>query len=82
MTGVRERFQEANLERLKNLYAEVEELRIAGRWDRAAFDRLWPQFLEVVGDEGDELEPLLANSPREWYRQHIYLERGKELLET
>lgn len=75
----RARPQEADFERLQKLYLEVEELRAAGRWDRAAFDRLWPQFLEAVGDEGDELEPLLVHSPREWYSQYVQVERGTEL---
>jgi len=32
-----------------------------------------------VGDEGDELEPLLVHSPREWYSQYVQVERGTEL---
>ncbi|WP_036270614.1 hypothetical protein [Meiothermus rufus] len=72
-------FPKADLERLRKLYLEVEGLRAEGRWDRMAFDRLWPQFLEAVGDEGDELEPLLVNSPRDWYSEYLRVERGPEL---
>jgi len=73
------RFQKADFERLQKLYREVEALRAAGSWHQAAFDRLWPQFLEAVGDEGDELEPLLVNSPREWYGGYVQVERGPAL---
>lgn len=75
----RPRPKKADFERLQKLYLEVEELRAAGRWNRVAFDRLWPQFLEAVGDEGDELEPLLVSSPREWYGEYLRIERGAEL---
>lgn len=71
--------KKADFERLKKLYLEVEELCAAGGWNRATVDRLWPQFLEAVGEEGDELEPLLIHSPREWYSQYVWIERGPEL---
>jgi HPt (histidine-containing phosphotransfer) domain-containing protein len=59
-------YREPDWDKLQAISAEVERLQQAGQWTEEAFKRLWIEALEAVGDEGDELEPLLVQAKAEW----------------
>jgi hypothetical protein len=52
-----------DMERLKALSAEVDQLRAADKWDLADWQRIMHEANEAVGDEGYMLEAFMNMKP-------------------
>ena len=55
-----------DLEKLQALAEEADALTATGKWDRAAFERLWAATEEASGAQGDAFEMLIFKARPEW----------------
>jgi hypothetical protein len=57
---------EPDWERLRELAAEVEQLQAAGRWNLAAFERLFAEGERAVHGHGEFLECIVNEAEPDW----------------